>query len=85
MTNNNHVVCGEFGTIYYANILKNGKMSKNRQEITHEAINAVAEHGYSDSRYNHYGMLNIINGHTGNEKITLALFNPDRWELIEKK
>ena len=39
------IVCGYFGNIYDAEILKSGKMSsKNRREVTKECIDAVAEH-----------------------------------------
>lgn len=39
------IVCGCFGTIYDAEILKSGKMSdKNRRNVTNECVEAVAEH-----------------------------------------
>lgn len=38
------VVCGTFGTIYYATILNNGLMSNQRVNITDDAIVAVMEH-----------------------------------------
>ena len=39
------LVCGCFGTIYYATILKNGIMSDtNRVDVTDDAVNAVMTH-----------------------------------------
>lgn len=45
------VVCGCFGTIYYATILKDGRMSKDRIDITDDAINAVVDHIMQMSQY----------------------------------
>lgn len=39
------IVCGGFGNIYDAEILKSGKMSsRNIREVTEECIDAVVEH-----------------------------------------
>lgn len=39
------LVCGSFGTIYYAQLLKDGRMSStNREEVTDDAITAVIDH-----------------------------------------
>jgi len=46
------VVCGNFGTIYYAQILQNGLMSSsNRVDITDDAIIAVMDHLMMQSQY----------------------------------
>ena len=38
------VICGIFGTIYYASIDKNGVMGADRKIITDDAIGAVMNH-----------------------------------------
>lgn len=38
------VICGIFGTIYYASIDKNGVMGMDKKIITDDAIGAVMNH-----------------------------------------
>ena len=38
------LVCGTFGTIYFANVDSTGRMIGNRVEVTDDAILAVMEH-----------------------------------------
>lgn len=44
MGSNKRIVCGCFGTIYYARVLKNNLMSTDRVEVTDDAIQAVFDH-----------------------------------------
>lgn len=46
------LVCGCFGTIYYATILKSGIMGNQRVDVTKDAINAVAEHMMQEAKLN---------------------------------
>lgn len=46
------IVCGIFGTIYYATILKDGVMSdRGRVDVTEDAVQAVTQHILSSKGY----------------------------------
>ena len=77
------VVCGCFGTIYYAQILKNGLMSDtNREDITDDAISAVTQHiinmnGFSDKKFAGYD----FEQKDGSE-IALCVYDKSKYKLV---
>lgn len=78
------LVCGIFGTIYYAQILKNGLMSStNRVDVTDDAIQAVLMHLTSQTEYHkesHFGYeFKLASG----EKVRMIAYNPERYVLVE--
>ena len=55
------IVCGCFGNIYYATILKDGLMSDvNRVDVTDDAIDAVFQHIVSMDKFNKEGFAGYI-------------------------
>lgn len=81
------LVCGSFGTIYYATILKNGKTSSaNREIVTDDALNAVAEHILCMPEYAKNGG---FSGYTfakkDGGKITLCVIDNDKYKIKKKK
>jgi len=80
------VVCGCFGTIYYAQILKNGMMSSsNRIDITDEAIEAVLAHimsmdGYIKNGFSGYDYKTITDG-----LVCLAAFDKSKYKIVRKE
>ena len=88
------LVCGCFGTIYYAEILKNGTMSStNRTECTDDAIRAVMEHIMAmpeyDKQNNFAGY--VYSKKDGNGKVTICVFDENhkvvkknRWNNFNK-
>ena len=88
------LVCGCFGTIYYAEILKNGMMSsKNRTDCTEDAIRAVMDHimtlpGYDEQHFAGYE----FGKKDGNGKVTICVFDEsnkvvkkNRWNNFNKE
>lgn len=80
------IVCGCFGTIYYAEILKNGLMSdRNRVDVTDDAINAVIQHIMTMTEYKKN---NGFAGYDYNKKdgglIEIAVFDKDKYRLVKK-
>lgn len=80
------LVCGIFGTIYYAQILKNGLMSDtNRVDVTDDAKQAVLMHLMSQTEYNkegHFGyQYELVTG----EKVCMIAYDPKRYVLAERK
>lgn len=80
------IVCGCFGTIYYAEILKNGLMSdRNRVDVTDDAINAVIQHIMTTTEYKKN---NGFAGYDYNKKdgglIEIAVFDKDKYRLVRK-
>lgn len=80
------LVCGAFGTIYYAQILKNGLMSdSNRVDVTDDAINAVLQHITSMKEYKEN------DGFSGYEYkkadgglITIAVIDNSKYRVVKK-
>lgn len=80
------LVCGCFGTIYYAEILKNGLMSdSNRVDVTNDAIDAVLQHivGMKEYKQN--------DGFSGYEYkkadgglITIAVYDKSKYKLVKR-
>lgn len=80
------VVCGSFGTIYFAEILKNGLMSSsNRTDITDEAIEAVLNHimamdGYIKDGFSGYDYKTVTDG-----LVCLAAFDKSKYKIVRKE
>lgn len=77
------LVCGCFGTIYYATILKNGLMSSSdRVDVTDDAINAVVEHLLAQSEYADKGCAGYkwVN-EDDNSKIRLVAYDTTKYKL----
>lgn len=80
------LVCGCFGTIYYAKILKNGLMSDvDRVDVTDDAITAVIDHIMSMKEYKENDGFsgydyNKLNG----GQIEIAVFDKDKYKLVKK-
>ena len=80
------VVCGCFGTIYYAKILKNGMMSDvNRVDVTDDALTAVADHIIQMREYEENDGYSGYNYHTkGNKSVNLVVYDEDKYQLVKK-
>lgn len=79
------VVCGTFGTIYYATILKDGLMGTDRKEITDECIDAVIEHIAAVTKYDEEGCGGyVIKSKKDGKHVRLILFEDDKFELRRK-
>ena len=79
------LVCGCFGHIYYAKILKDGRMSDiGRIEMTDDAVNAVIDHlaMFSTFRDKGFGGYDIPKKKGG--KLKLMLYDADKYELALK-
>ena len=79
------VVCGIFGTIYYATILKDGVMSdRGRVDVTEDAIQAVAQHIISSKGYEEKGYSGYCYSVDG-KPVNLIAYDASRYklELIE--
>lgn len=80
------LVCGTFGTIYYAQILKNGLMSAtNRADVTDDAIQAVLMHLMSQTEYHKEGHFGYEYGLVTGEKVCMIAYDPKRYVLVERK
>ena len=79
------IVCGCFGTIYYAQILKDGMMSSsNREDVTDDAINAVLTHimatdGYIADGYGGYGFK------SDDTQVELVAYDKRKWKLVKNE
>lgn len=79
------IVCGCFGNIYYATILKSGLMSDvNRVDVTDDAIDAVFQHIISMDKFDIEGFAGYnIPKKTGGD-VCLCVFDKDKYELKKK-
>lgn len=77
------LVCGCFGNIYYATILKEGLMSdRGRVEMTDDAINAVIDHLACMFEFKEKGASGYdITSKDGNG-IKLRLFDASKYKLV---
>lgn len=77
------LVCGCFGTIYYATILKDGWMSdKDRVDLTDEAIDAVFQHIISMDRFEKEGFAGYdIPGKDKTNEVRLCVYDKSKYEL----
>lgn len=81
----NTVVCGDSGTIYYTKILSNGKMSKCiRDEVTADAIKAVADHIMTMPEYEkNKGFTGYEFTKVGGGKVCLCVYDKDNFCLMD--
>lgn len=80
------LVCGCFGNIYYATILKNGIMSdRDRVEITDDAVNAVLQHIISMDKYDEEGFAGYNISKKSGGEVCLCVFDKDKYELKRKQ
>ena len=81
------LVCGNFGTIYYAQILKNGLMSSNnRVNVTDDALKAVADHIMFMSEYKENdGFSGYKYGKVGGGSIQLIVYDTDKYVLVSRE
>ena len=77
------IVCGCFGTIYYAQILKSGLMSSNnRIDVTDDAIDSVLNHimltdCYTEKGYGGYEF------NVGNVPVRLTAYDSRKYKLVK--
>jgi hypothetical protein len=80
------LVCGCFGNIYYATILKDGLMSdRGRIELTDDAINAVIDHLHFMELYEKEGYSGYDIPKKDGGEIRLRLYDAEKYELVRKK
>lgn len=80
------LVCGCFGNIYYATILKDGLMSdRGRIELTDDAINAVIDHLHSMELYEKEGYSGYDIPKKDGGEIRLRLYDADKYKLVRKE
>lgn len=81
------IVCGCFGNIYYATILKDGLMSDvNRVDVTDDAIDAVFQHIVSMEKFDTEGFAGyVIPKKKSGGEVCLCVFDKDKYELKRKK
>lgn len=77
------IVCSNLGTIYYATILKSGLMStKDRVDVTTDAINAVANYiGLMDD----YENIGIAGFEWHDKHVELVLVDKNKYEIKERE
>ena len=80
------IVCGCFGNIYYATILKDGLMSDvNRVDVTDDAIDAVFQHIISMDKFSKEWFAGyIIPKKKTDGNVCLCVFDMDKYELKKK-
>ena len=79
------LVCGIFGTIYYATILKNGLMSDtNRVDVTDDAKQVVMLHLASQNSYKEDGLIQYEYTNNKGEKFRLCGYDPTKYEVVRK-
>lgn len=81
------IVCGNFGTIYYAQILKNGLMSSdNRVDVTDDALRAVADHIMFMNEYKENdGFSGYQYGKVGGGSVQLVVYDTDKYALVSRE
>ena len=79
------LVCGCLGNIYYATILKNGKMSdKNRIDVTDDALDCVVSHLWCDESYTKGGFSGYaIPSKDGTKEMALCLYDKSKYKIVE--
>lgn len=78
------IVCGAFGNIYDAKILKSGLMSAaDRRECTDECINAVVQHLLSSLEYEHNKQFGYCWAKKdGDGDICLRVYDTSNYKLV---
>lgn len=78
------IVCGCFGTIYYAQVLKNGLMSdSNRENVTDDALLAVLQHIMSMKEYEERDGFSGYEYKFGDSRINLVAYDKSKYKLIK--
>lgn len=79
------IVCGCFGTIYDADILKSGIMGSHRRECTDECLNAVVDHVMTMEQYQKHGRGGYMwDKSDGSGHIVLRVYDDTKYELVQK-
>lgn len=80
------IVCGAFGTIYYAQILKNGLMSDlNRKDVTDDALLAVLQHIMCMDEYKERDGFSGYEYKVGGSHINLVAYDKSKYKLVKNK
>lgn len=80
------LVCGCFGTIYYATILKNGIMSDtNRVDVTDDAVNAVMTHLLVKEEYCKDKLAGYKAKLKDGSEVQLCLFDRSKYKIVAKE
>ena len=85
---NARVVCGCFGTIYYAKLLKDGLMSNvGRVDVTEDAITAVMNHLMTMNEYKkNDGFAGYEYGkRDGDGSVVLAVYDKKNYKLVKRE
>ncbi len=78
------IVCGCFGTIYYAQILKNGLMSDiNRIDVTDDALRAVLDHIMTMDEYKGDGFSGY-EYRVGGNNVNLVAYDNTKYKLVRR-
>lgn len=78
------IVCGCFGTIYYAQILKNGLMSdSNRENVTDDALLAVLQHIMSMNEYKERDGFSGYEYKIGGSHVNLVAYDKSKYKLVK--
>ena len=86
MANEKTLVCGCFGTIYYAKLLKGGRMSDvGRVDVTTDALQAVTEHIMQMKEYKeHGGYAGYQYARADGGHIRLVAYDSDKFQITRK-
>ena len=80
------IVCGAFGTIYYAQILKNGLMSvSNRENVTDDALLAVLQHIMCMDEYEERDGFSGYEYKVGGSHINLVAYDNSKYKLVKNE
>lgn len=79
------IVCGCFGTIYYAQILKNGLMSdSNRIDVTDDALRAVLDHIMTMDEYKERDGFSGYEYRVGGNNVNLVVYDNTKYKLVRR-
>ncbi len=79
------IVCGCFGTIYYAQILKNGLMSdSNRVIVTEDALHAVLDHIMLMPEYKEQNGFSGYEYRIGEKNVNLVAYDKSKYKLVRR-
>ena len=79
------IVCGCFGTIYYAQILKNGLMSSsNRENVTDDALMAVLQHIMCMDEYTERDGFSGYEYKICGNNVNLVAYDKSKYKLVRK-
>lgn len=79
------IVCGCFGTIYYAQILKNGLMSdSNRIDVTDDALLAVLDHIMAMDEYKERDGFSGYEYRIGGRNVNLVAYDKSKYKLVRR-